>query len=63
MQARTEMVIPMQVLGCSKGMLATLTSVFFFRNHVSLLGLMGYTITLMGIYAYGWARHKSEVRC
>ncbi len=49
----------MQVLGCAKGVLATVISVLLFRNPVTLLGGVGYVMTVFGVFAYGWAKSNT----
>ena len=48
----------LQVLGCTKGVLATSISVFLFGNQISPLGALGYAITVIGVFAYGWSKHQ-----
>ena len=51
----------MQVLGCAKGVLATLVSVLLFGNQVSLLGAVGYVITVAGVVGYGLSKHRTVI--
>ena len=41
-----------QVLGNAKGVVAAIISVAIFRNPVSTLGAIGYSITVGGVVAY-----------
>ena len=45
-----------QVIGCLKGVLATILSVLIFQNAVSAVGAMGYAITVTGVFVYGWSK-------
>ena len=47
-----------QVLGCAKGVVATVLSVLIFRNPVTLVGAAGYGLTVAGVFAYGWTKKK-----
>ena len=49
----------LQVLGCSKGVLATIVSITLFGNQISRLGAMGYSITISGVLGYGLSKHSS----
>lgn len=49
----------MQVLGCAKGVLATVVSVLLFRNQVTALGALGYSLTVVGVFAYSWAKRSA----
>ncbi len=50
--------LPLQVLGNAKGVVAALISVAIFRNPVTLTGLAGYAITVVGVVLY----HESKKR-
>ena len=41
-----------------KGVLATVISVLLFGNQISPLGAVGYAVTIMGVFAYGWSKHR-----
>lgn len=49
----------MQVLGCAKGVVATVVSVLLFRNQVTPLGILGYFLTVVGVFAYSWAKRRA----
>ena len=49
---------PLQVLGCAKGVLATVVSVLIFKNPVTLPGGVGYAMTVIGVFAYGYTKMK-----
>lgn len=48
-----------QVLGCAKGVVATVVSVLLFRNQVTALGALGYFLTVVGVFAYSWAKRSA----
>lgn len=48
-----------QVLGCAKGVLATVVSVLLFRNPVTVLGGVGYFMTVFGVFAYTWTKSNT----
>ena len=45
-----------QVLGNVKGVVAVVVSVLWFRNPISLYGMLGYGVTVGGVVAYSQAR-------
>lgn len=47
-----------QVLGNAKGAVAVVISILLFRNPVTVMGIGGYTITVMGVAAYGEAKRR-----
>lgn len=47
-----------QVLGNAKGAVAVVISIFIFRNPVTFVGMAGYTITVLGVVAYGEAKRR-----
>ena len=49
----------MQVLGCAKGVVATVVSVLLFRNQVTALGALGYFLTVVGVFAYSWTKKSA----
>ena len=49
----------MQVLGCAKGVVATVVSVLLFRNQVTALGALGYFLTVVGVFTYSWAKRSA----
>lgn len=48
--------LTLQVLGNAKGVIAAGVSVLLFKNQLTSLGVLGYAITVCGVFAY------SEVR-
>ena len=51
----------MQVLGNVKNVFTTTVSVFVFQNPVSAQGVLGYTITTVGAFAFGREKQKERV--
>lgn len=47
-----------QVLGNAKGAVAVVISILLFKNPVTLIGIGGYTMTVMGVVAYGEAKRR-----
>jgi len=47
-----------QVLGNAKGAVAVVISILLFRNPVTIVGMGGYTITVMGVAAYGETKRR-----
>ena len=45
-----------QVLGNVKGVVAVVVSVLWFRNPISLYGMLGYGVTVGGVVAYSQVR-------
>ncbi|RZB47816.1 UDP-URONIC ACID TRANSPORTER 1-like isoform X1 [Glycine soja] len=50
--------LTLQVLGNAKGAVAVVISILLFRNPVTVLGMGGYTITVMGVAAYGETKRR-----
>lgn len=50
--------LTLQVLGNAKGAVAVVISILLFRNPVTVMGIGGYTITVMGVLAYGEAKRR-----
>lgn len=50
--------LTLQVLGNAKGAVAVVISILLFRNPVTVMGIGGYTITVMGVVAYGEAKRR-----
>ncbi|XP_062117821.1 UDP-URONIC ACID TRANSPORTER 1-like [Humulus lupulus] len=50
--------LTLQVLGNAKGAVAVVISILLFRNPVTVIGIGGYTITVMGVVAYGEAKRR-----
>ncbi|KAK8554332.1 hypothetical protein V6N12_031296 [Hibiscus sabdariffa] len=46
------------VLGNAKGAVAVVISILLFRNPVTVMGIGGYTITVLGVVAYGEAKRR-----
>jgi Triose-phosphate Transporter family len=51
--------LTLQVLGNAKGVVAAVISVFIFHNPVTVLGWLGYGITMAGVVAYSESRKRS----
>lgn len=47
-----------QVLGNAKGAVAVVISILLFRNPVTVVGIGGYTVTVLGVMAYGEAKRR-----
>lgn len=47
-----------QVLGNAKGAVAVVISILLFRNPVTFIGIAGYTMTVLGVAAYGEAKRR-----
>ncbi|KAL5546375.1 hypothetical protein UlMin_006062 [Ulmus minor] len=50
--------LTLQVLGNAKGAVAVVISILLFRNPVTAVGIGGYTVTVMGVVAYGEAKRR-----
>ncbi|KAL1549927.1 UDP-URONIC ACID TRANSPORTER 1 [Salvia divinorum] len=50
--------LTLQVLGNAKGAVAVVISILIFRNPVTLIGIAGYTMTVMGVIAYGESKRR-----
>nr|GMC89936.1 probable sugar phosphate/phosphate translocator At5g04160 [Ipomoea batatas]GMD00238.1 probable sugar phosphate/phosphate translocator At5g04160 [Ipomoea batatas]GME21414.1 probable sugar phosphate/phosphate translocator At5g04160 [Ipomoea batatas] len=50
--------LTLQVLGNAKGAVAVVISILIFQNPVTFIGIAGYTITVMGVVAYGEAKRR-----
>ncbi|XP_022990735.1 probable sugar phosphate/phosphate translocator At3g11320 isoform X1 [Cucurbita maxima] len=48
--------LTLQVLGNAKGAVAVVVSILIFRNPVSVTGMFGYTLTVMGVILYSEAK-------
>mmetsp|Transcript_18219 Transcript_18219/g.39837 ORF Transcript_18219/g.39837 Transcript_18219/m.39837 type:complete len:387 (-) Transcript_18219:248-1408(-) len=51
--------LTLQVLGNAKGVVATVVSILIFRNPVSTAGMIGYTITIIGVILYSESKKRS----
>ncbi|KAL9412755.1 hypothetical protein AB3S75_041413 [Citrus x aurantiifolia] len=52
--------LTLQVLGNAKGAVAVVVSIFIFRNPVSVTGMAGYTLTVIGVILYNEAKRQSK---
>ncbi|KAI3471622.1 hypothetical protein Pfo_028272 [Paulownia fortunei] len=50
--------LTLQVLGNAKGAVAVVISILIFRNPVTFIGIAGYTMTVMGVVAYGESKRR-----
>ncbi|KAL6145197.1 hypothetical protein ACLB2K_055885 [Fragaria x ananassa] len=50
--------LTLQVLGNAKGAVAVVISILLFKNPVTVIGIGGYMITVMGVVAYGEAKRS-----
>ncbi|PRQ44819.1 putative sugar phosphate transporter domain-containing protein [Rosa chinensis] len=50
--------LTLQVLGNAKGAVAVVISILLFKNPVTVIGIGGYMITVMGVVAYGEAKRR-----
>lgn len=50
--------LTLQVLGNAKGAVAVVISIILFRNPVTVMGIGGYVITVLGVVAYGEAKRR-----
>ncbi|KAI3734928.1 hypothetical protein L6452_14410 [Arctium lappa] len=51
--------LTLQVLGNAKGAVAVVVSILIFRNPVSVTGMAGYTLTVIGVILYSEAKKRS----
>ncbi|KAL0708225.1 hypothetical protein Bca4012_074651 [Brassica carinata] len=52
--------LTLQVLGNAKGVVAVVISVLLFRNPVTVMGIGGYSITVLGVVAYGETKRRDH---
>ncbi|CAK9135717.1 unnamed protein product [Ilex paraguariensis] len=52
--------LTLQVLGNAKGAVAVVVSILIFRNPVSVTGMLGYTLTVIGVLLYSEAKKRSK---
>lgn len=52
--------VSLQVLGNAKGAVAVVVSILIFRNPVSVTGMMGYSLTVIGVILYSEAKKRSK---
>lgn len=50
--------LTLQVLGNAKGAVAVVISILIFRNPVTFIGIAGYTMTVLGVVAYGETKRR-----
>ncbi|CAI9782812.1 unnamed protein product [Fraxinus pennsylvanica] len=50
--------LTLQVLGNAKGAVAVVISILLFRNPVTFIGIAGYSMTVMGVVAYGESKRR-----
>ncbi|XP_010672894.1 UDP-URONIC ACID TRANSPORTER 1 [Beta vulgaris subsp. vulgaris] len=50
--------LTLQVLGNAKGAVAVVISILIFRNPVTVIGIGGYTMTVLGVIAYGETKRR-----
>lgn len=51
--------LTLQVLGNAKGVVCTVVSIMLFRNPVTFRGIVGYTVTMIGVWLYSSSKRKS----
>jgi hypothetical protein len=51
--------LTLQVLGNAKGAVAVVVSILIFKTPVSSAGMIGYTITVLGVVFYSEAKKRS----
>ncbi|KQK07828.1 probable sugar phosphate/phosphate translocator At3g11320 [Brachypodium distachyon] len=52
--------LTLQVLGNAKGAVAVVVSILIFRNPVTVVGMLGYGVTIAGVVLYGEAKKRSK---
>ncbi|KAK2377117.1 putative sugar phosphate/phosphate translocator [Trifolium repens] len=52
--------LTLQVLGNAKGAVAVVVSILIFKNPVSVTGMMGYSLTVLGVILYSEAKKRSK---
>jgi drug/metabolite transporter (DMT)-like permease len=52
--------LTLQVLGNAKGAVAVVVSILIFRNPVSVTGMLGYSLTVIGVLLYSEAKKRSK---
>ncbi|GLT63143.1 hypothetical protein SLA2020_357260 [Shorea laevis] len=50
--------LTLQVLGNAKGAVAVVISILLFKNPVTFIGIAGYTMTVLGVVAYGETKRR-----
>ncbi|XP_068646558.1 probable sugar phosphate/phosphate translocator At3g11320 [Aristolochia californica] len=52
--------LTLQVLGNAKGAVAVVVSILIFRNPVSVTGMLGYALTVFGVFLYSEAKKRNK---
>lgn len=52
--------LTLQVLGNAKGAVAVVVSILIFKNPVSITGMLGYSLTVLGVILYSEAKKRSK---
>jgi drug/metabolite transporter (DMT)-like permease len=52
--------LTLQVLGNAKGAVAVVVSILIFRNPVSVVGMVGYSLTVFGVVLYSEAKRRCK---
>ncbi|CAL9098400.1 unnamed protein product [Musa textilis] len=52
--------LTLQVLGNAKGAVAVVVSILIFKNPVTVTGMLGYTVTVIGVILYSEAKKRSK---
>ncbi|CAK9262334.1 unnamed protein product [Sphagnum jensenii] len=52
--------LTLQVLGNAKGAVAVVVSILLFRNPVSVVGMVGYSLTVFGVFLYSEAKRRCK---
>ncbi|KAM3406633.1 hypothetical protein ACQJBY_000606 [Aegilops geniculata] len=52
--------LTLQVLGNAKGAVAVIVSILIFKNPVTVMGMLGYGVTIAGVVLYGEAKKRSK---
>ncbi|GAV65492.1 TPT domain-containing protein [Cephalotus follicularis] len=50
--------LTLQVLGNAKGAVAVVVSILLFRNPVTIIGMLGYSLTVIGVLLYSEAKRR-----
>jgi uncharacterized membrane protein len=51
----------LKVLGNAKGAVAVVVSIMIFKNPVSVTGMLGYTLTVIGVILYSESKKRSSI--
>ncbi|MBA0706864.1 hypothetical protein Golax_018949 [Gossypium laxum] len=52
--------LTLQVLGNAKGAVAVVVSIIIFKNPVSLMGMLGYSLTVVGVLLYNESKKGNK---